>query len=721
MPIAVVLESTWQASALAPWAARLAAARGDRSVLFLATSAAKGRKKAEARRAAQKADKKKPVVQAAKEAVAEAAERVADAVDAGTTGGTGGNGGAGGPGPEGKAPEPAEPESPLEAAVREAVAAAGFGSGDGGGAEEAGVRAEVQAVEVAPPDGDGDPALGLEDLLACLEEHGTDLVLLAASESARRDDPLVTRVFRAVRCAVVVLRPPPGRTPGRDAGNPHPADTGGRVLVPTAGGPHAALALRLATGLERATGATPPGGLSGVDALYVQKDVGPESRGLAQRKLRASVRKALAGPLGVGTGAEAGVGEIIRVGAAYTKALASVVEQGRHGVVLIGAADRVQANRALFGNLPDGLLRDAGQNDRGVTLAVVREAEAFSETAGRKLRGWVARWVPQLDREDRISLVERIEGPSQWSFDFVALMILSTAIATFGEMQNSTAVVIGAMLVAPLMTPLVGCGLAVVQGNNRLVRGSVHSVGFGFLVAFAVALGMGLLIPFPGLTEEVLARGQPTLLDLGVAFVSGLAAAYAVARPNLSGALPGVAIAAALVPPIAAAGLAFSAGAWRIGGGATLLFSVNVLAIILGAAIALLAVGVEGRHEHKSGGVWRPHAFGFLGIGCAVLAVPLTWSLLRQMPPEGVPLEVEQDLSALVAAESTGELVRVEGPFPDGDDALRVEVLRRGVAPPRTTLADELAARLADHYRGEVRVNLSTELSLRSGQSGSSD
>ena len=730
MPIAVVLESTWQASALAPWAARLAAARGDKSVLFLATSAAKGRKKAEARRAAKKAEKKKPVVQAAKEKVSEAVEKVADAVEQAVDAAENGGDADAGPGP-GDAAEPPS-ESPLEAAAREAVAASGFGG-------EGGVKVEFRAVEVAPPDGDADPGAGLEDLLGLLEEHGTDLVLLAAGETARRDDPLATRLFRAVRCSVVVLRPPPSRKPGQgdtpgtpgnpDApGNPGtpgkpapgPADAGGRILVPTAGGPHAALALRLAAGLERPPGSTPSGRFSGVDAFYVQKDVGPESRGLAQRKLRASVRKALAGPLGVGTGAEAGVGEIIRVGVPYQKALASVVSQGRHGVVLVGAADRVQAKRVLFSGLPDDLLRDAGENDRGVTLAVVREAEALSATAGRKLRGWVARWVPQLDREDRISLVERIEGPSQWSFDFVALMILSTAIATFGEMQNSTAVVIGAMLVAPLMTPLVGCGLAVVQGNNRLVRGSVHSVAFGFLVSFAVALGMGLLIPFPGLTEEVLARGRPTLLDLGVAFVSGLAAAYAVARPNLSGALPGVAIAAALVPPIAAAGLAFSAGDWWVGGGATLLFTVNVLAIILGAAIALLAVGVESRHEHKRGGVWRPHAFGFLGIGCAVLAVPLTWLLLQQMPPEGVPLDVQQDLDALVAERDTGELVRVEGPYAEGD-AMRVEVLRRGTAPPRDTLADELAARLADHYRGEVRVNLRTELAQRSGQSATAE
>ncbi|BAM04837.1 DUF389 domain-containing protein [Phycisphaera mikurensis] len=718
MPLAVVVETPWQAAALAPWASRFAAALGGEPVLFVVTSAAKGKKKAEARRAAASAEKKKPASKAAKEAVADAAaavkakvEEAVEAADAGTD--SGADATAAGSG--GSPPADREPASPLEAAVRGAMEAAGFGVG------EDAPTAEVAVVEVGPGGSADEPRAGLEDLLDALEAHATDFVLLAATESARGDDPLTTRVFRAARCAVVVLRPPPGRTAEREEGNPSPADAGGRVLVPTAGGPHAALALRLAKGLQRHPAADGFEGFSGVDALYVQKDVGYESRGLAQRKVRAAVRRALGGPLGIANGAEAAVGEVIRVGLGYPKALAEVVGEGRHGLVMVGAADRVQAKRALFGGLPDAILKDAGEGDRGVTIAVVRDAESVTDTAGRVARNMVRRYVPQLDREDRISLVERIEGPSRWSFDFVTLMVLSTSIATFGEMQDSTAVVIGAMLVAPLMTPLVGCGLAVVQGNNQLVRGSVRSVALGFLVAFGVALAMGLFIPFPGLTSEVLARGRPTLLDLGVAFISGVAAAYAVARPNLSGALPGVAIAAALVPPIAAAGLAFSAGDWRVGGGATLLFFVNVLAIILGAAIALLAVGVEGRHEHKSGGHWRPHAFGVLVMGCLILAVPLTWSLLQAMPPEGLPPRVESNLAEVLAGDGNAQLISAEGPFPRDGGGLRVEVRRRASAPPRTGLADELAAELAEHYGDSVTVNVTTELTQASGQSATAD
>ena len=713
MTIAVVVESTWQAAALSPWAARLARGRDAKRVLFLVTTGAKGKKKVESRRAAAKAAARKPAVTVVKEAVEDAAEAVKEAVEDAVEETAEALGVDEAGGDADAAPEAAdrEPESPLEAAVREAVAQAGLVCG---GDRGDGPEVVVRPVEIAPA-GSDDEAAGLEDLLAKIDEFDTGLLLLASTDTRRDDAPLTARLFRSVRCPVVIVRPPPGRSANDTPEDPSPAAIEGRVLVPTAGGPHAALALRLAAGLERTETIT------GVDALYVQKDVGIESRGLAQRKLRSNVRRAMGGPLAMPTMRSESVGEVIRLGESYLDALATVLGEGRHGVVMVGAADRVQAKRALHGGLPDELLRDGEGDGRGITLVVVREAEALTDAAGRVARNFVQRWVPQLDREARISLVERIEGPSRWSFDFVTLMILSTAIATFGEMQDSTAVVIGAMLVAPLMTPLVGCGLAVVQGNNRLVRGSVRSVALGFLVSFGVALLMGLVIPFPGLTSEVLARGRPTLLDLGVAFVSGLAAAYAVARPNLSGALPGVAIAAALVPPIAAAGLAFSAGDWRVGGGASLLFFVNVLAIILGAAMALAAVGVEGRHEHKRGGHWRPHAFGGLAIGCGLLAIPLTWALLQALPPDGLPPRVEAALGEAVAEDGGGQLVSAEGPFPGDDGGLRVEVRRRGAAPPRVGLADELAAELAAHYGDSVTVNVTTELTQASGQRGTAE
>ena len=96
---------------------------------------------------------------------------------------------------------------------------------------------------------------------------------------------------------------------------------------------------------------------------------------------------------------------------------------------------------------------------------MIRKARPITARLRARLAAWLDFSIPQLDREERIQLFKELQDGSSWNFDFFALIALSTAIAAFGLVQNSTAVVIGAMLVAPLMTPLLGAGLALVQGN----------------------------------------------------------------------------------------------------------------------------------------------------------------------------------------------------------------------------------------------------------------
>lgn len=198
---------------------------------------------------------------------------------------------------------------------------------------------------------------------------------------------------------------------------------------------------------------------------------------------------------------------------------------------------------------------------------------------------------PTLERPDRVKLVERLQAESTWSIDFGLMLGFSAAIAGLGLLQNSTAIVIGAMLVAPLMTPLIAAGLGLVQANLELFRKSMVSMGLGVLASVAIAMVLGLLTPFWDLSLALVARGTPNLLDLFVAFFAGTAAAYAVSRPNLSGAMPGVAISAALVPPLATIGIAGVKGHFVLAAGALVLFVTNLVAIILGAAFIFWCMG----------------------------------------------------------------------------------------------------------------------------------
>jgi uncharacterized hydrophobic protein (TIGR00271 family) len=179
--------------------------------------------------------------------------------------------------------------------------------------------------------------------------------------------------------------------------------------------------------------------------------------------------------------------------------------------------------------------------------------------------------------------------------DFYVLMVLAASIALFGLLQNSAAVIIGAMLVAPLMSPILAMAYSVVRGQAKMLRQATESAVNGIILAITVAALLSLLlvalgIPIPS-TNEILARTQPNFLDLLVALASGAAAAYAISRSEVSAALPGVAIAAALVPPLAVVGYGLGTAQFDFAAGSLLLFLTNLAAIILAAATVFLLLG----------------------------------------------------------------------------------------------------------------------------------
>jgi uncharacterized hydrophobic protein (TIGR00271 family) len=173
------------------------------------------------------------------------------------------------------------------------------------------------------------------------------------------------------------------------------------------------------------------------------------------------------------------------------------------------------------------------------------------------------------------------------------LIGLSSVIAALGLLLNSPAVVIGAMLVAPLMSPILGFSLGVVLGEVRLIRTSLESVFKGVMATIIVSILVGLISPIKSLTPEILARTQPTLLDLFIALASGMAGAYALSRKDVSAALPGVAIAAALAPPLSVVGLGFAFGNLAVAGGALLLFITNIITISLAGVIIFTLLGIH--------------------------------------------------------------------------------------------------------------------------------
>lgn len=191
---------------------------------------------------------------------------------------------------------------------------------------------------------------------------------------------------------------------------------------------------------------------------------------------------------------------------------------------------------------------------------------------------------------------QRLDEVTPQSRDFYVLIALSAAMAALGLLMNDTAVIIGAMVVAPLVTPIFvfSLSLLILQGKD-LFRSSLAIV-FGTLLALGVAATIGSVangLSDHGLvlTEEILSRSKPDMLYFFVACISGLAGAYAYARPKIKAFVTGIAIAAAIIPPIAVAGIGLSLGNMFLFRQSMLLYMFNIIGICLGSICMFVCLG----------------------------------------------------------------------------------------------------------------------------------
>lgn len=184
---------------------------------------------------------------------------------------------------------------------------------------------------------------------------------------------------------------------------------------------------------------------------------------------------------------------------------------------------------------------------------------------------------------------------------YLILMALSTMLATFGLFANSSPVIIGAMILAPLMSPIISLSMGVLRQDRMLIVESMKAIGFGLLIGYLAAIFLTWVTPLQNINEEITARIRPTLLDLGIAIVSGVAGAFAHAREEIAKTLAGVAIAVALVPPLAVSGIGLGWFDIEVFGGALLLLLTNLAGIVLSGSLTFLLLGFSPFQLAKKG------------------------------------------------------------------------------------------------------------------------
>ena len=241
-------------------------------------------------------------------------------------------------------------------------------------------------------------------------------------------------------------------------------------------------------------------------------------------------------------------------------------------------------------------------------------------------------------KEQFTALFTNLREESRLNSTFMTLLILATIIATFGLYINSASVIIGAMLLAPLMQPIVGVSMGLLRQDITLLTNGLKTITIGVVAVISSAMIISWLLPLGQLTSEMNGRLSPTILDMFVAIISGVAAAYAKSNEKIVGSLAGVAIAVALVPPLAVSGIGLGWQEWTMFGSALLLFITNLVGIVLAASLTFLMLGFSPLSVAKKG-IFYAMSLVF------IVSIPLSISF-KQMKHD---IDIQQQLSAFEA------------------------------------------------------------------------
>ena len=267
----------------------------------------------------------------------------------------------------------------------------------------------------------------------------------------------------------------------------------------------------------------------------------------------------------------------------------------------------------------------------------------YSSLGNAKKRKAIGRWLrmhfyirfPRNSPEQIQKLHKELAKDSRWKTDFIVCTIIACLIASFGLLSNSTAVIIGAMLVAPLMLPLRGLAFSACEGDFKLFSTAFMSIVGATVVSLLLSIFIADLISFTEFGSEIIARTQPNLIDLGIAVTAGAMSGFGKIRKGISDTLAGTAIAVALMPPLCVVGISLSANNMTFAQGAFLLYVTNLLGITFACMIVFIFAGYTKINK----------ALGWAGLLTLALFIPLGSSFFRLIDQQRIEANVKKKLT----------------------------------------------------------------------------
>jgi uncharacterized hydrophobic protein (TIGR00271 family) len=550
-----------------------------------------------------------------------------------------------------------------------------------------------------------------EGILASAVEEQCDLIVLSwgigeLSQSVRLGRVL-DPVIRQAPCDIAVLAFHPGIYIAAEGERERKLEANGeetrrtllikRILVTTAGGPHAPLASRLALLLAREYEATMTG-------IYI---AGPGTSDEDVKLGRARIQQTLTamrqqvedlpwadvyGQAGDELPFES---QVIRA----DSVLEGIIQAGGESdLVLMGASEESMIDQVLFGTLVEDVARACS-----TPVLMVKRYRGLPRIWVQRLWDAIVGALPSLTVEDRLEVYKQVRRSSRPDVDFFIMIGLSAVIAGYGLLQDSSAVIIGGMLVAPLFSPIVAISLSIVMGDIRLLRLAVESTLKGIALAIGVAILITAISPLRTGGEEIAARVVPNLFDLAVALASGAAGAYAISRKDVAAALPGVAIAAALVPPLCVVGIGLAEADMQVAGGGGLLFITNLVAIVLAGSITLLLLGFRPTEPGERATHFR-RGFVVSLVLLLIISIPLAVVFIRSVEESKLRLVINDVLMSEIDSDPQFELF--DFTFKQLDDQVDVEVRIYAQETPIPEQVSDWRDQLSQALGEPVRLNL---------------
>jgi len=255
------------------------------------------------------------------------------------------------------------------------------------------------------------------------------------------------------------------------------------------------------------------------------------------------------------------------------------------------------------------------------------------------------KYFGSINEKEKEAVYAEIRNGSKPSHEYFIMLAIAAIIATIGLLTNSVAVIIGAMLVSPLLIPVIGISLGAVKGDWGLFSRAIEAEAKGVLFVILLVVMLTLIIPSASVTSEILLRTQPTPLDLFVALASGAAAAYALCRKSIGAALPGVAIAVAVMPPLSVAGIGFALRRPEIALGGLLTFAANVVAINFAASAVFWLMEFSPRWSFSA----EEETMKKLKTSAALLlliSIPLAWIMWESISASGTNETISNVISS---------------------------------------------------------------------------